>query len=504
MKVNHKQISSVSINEAVESSSEIQEGIPNNNNKNDKNQESIWNKKSSFHTWLVLCYSTGPVASMSRTYVPASIQSIARNVGKTRMNQPCGTQGNDCYVKFGFITVHHTSYVLYLRAVSTAIEGIVAIFLMGIADYSNYRKLFLIFSILIYGFLALPFIGLTNNDYQTLVLASILYSLLIIDDSIYQILEGSYIPLFMRADKENPMQRGSVVAVLGLFLGNLGGITALVIGIIISYSSGTPEIKGYHNFLIAITVAGCMTIVLSLFSALYIPNVQGKPRVDSFLVLPFKRFFNLLKDIQKYPMAFLYCISWVIWNVSFNNFMSMFLLLFRSTLGLGNSDAEYTVYTFMSYICSSGGSLLWMLLYQKWNNNIKYWGYAFLSVSLLANFWGCLGINKLTPIGFQNRWEFWVFEVFYSATSSAMRSLNRCIYSSLLPVGNEAQYFGLEVTLGIASGWIGSLVNAVIQDRTNDDRFPFLPNMFLVIVSLILYYYVDLQKGMNDVDNEES
>ncbi|KAF6066914.1 Vacuole effluxer Atg22 like family protein [Candida albicans] len=174
------------------------------------------------------------------------------------------------------------------------------------------------------------------------------------------------------------MQRGSVVAVLGLFLGNLGGITALVIGIIISYLSGTPESKGYHNFLLAITIAGCLTIGLSLFSALYIPNVQGKQRIDNFLVLPFKRFFNLLKDIQKYPMAFLYCISWVIWNVSFNNFMR------------------------------------------------------------------------------------------------------------------------------IASGWIGGLVNAVIQDRTNDDRFPFLPNMFLVVVSLIVYYYVDLQKGKNDVNNGNS
>lgn len=306
MKVNHNHISNTSVNNS-EDVLEAQDEISNDNN---KNQESIWNKKSIFHTWLLLCYSTGPVASMSRTYVPASIQSIAKNVGKTKMNQPCGTQGNDCYVKFGFMTVHHTSYVLYLRAVSTAIEGVVAIFLMGIADYSNYRKLFLIFSILVYGFLALPFIGLTNNDYQTLVLASILYSLLIIDDSIYQILEGSYIPLFMRADKENPMQRGSVVAVLGLFLGNLGGITALVIGIIISYLSATPELKGYHNFLLAITIAGCLTIGLSLFSALYIPNVQGKQRIDNFLVLPFKRFFNLLKDIQKYPMAFLYCISW--------------------------------------------------------------------------------------------------------------------------------------------------------------------------------------------------
>lgn len=85
-----------------------------------------------------------------------------------------------------------------------------------------------------------------------------------------------------------------------------------------------------------------------------------------------------------------------------------------------------------------------------------------------------------------------------------MRSLNRCVYSLLLPEGNEAQYFGLEVTLGIASGWIGGLVNAVIQDRTNDDRFPFLPNMILVVVSLIVYYYVDLQKGKNDVNNGNS
>lgn len=202
-------------------------------------------------------------------------------------------------------------------------------------------------------------------------------------------------------------------------------------------------------------------------------------------------------------MAFLYCVSWVIWNVSFNNFMSMFLLLFRSTLGLGNSDAEYTVYTFMSYICASLGSLAWMVLYSKFKFNVKYWGYLFLSFSVFSNFWGCLGINHATTVGFQHRWEFWVFEVFYSATSSAMRSLNRCVYSLLLPKGDEAQYFGLEIMLGVATGWIGSLVNAVIQDRTNDDRYPFLPNMFLVLISLVLYYFVDLEKGQTFVNKSK-
>lgn len=474
--------------------------IPKLDSEEIEDEYSVWNKKSIFYTWLLLCYSTGPVASMSRTYVPASIQSIARSVGRTKDGRHCAMTGNDCYVKFGVGTVHYTSYVLYLRAIATAVEGVVAIFLMGIADYSNYRKLFVICSILIYGCFALPFAGLTQSNYPTLKAASALYALMSIDDSIYQIMEGSYIPLFMRADKKDPLKRGSIVSVLGIVIGNVGGLTALIIGIIISYTSGRPDKDGYHNFLLAITIAGCLTVVLSIFSSFYIPSVKGKKRDSNVMVLPFKRFFGLLKDIQQYPMAFLYCVSWVIWNVSYSNFMSMFLLLFRSTLGLGSTDSEYTVYTFMSYISASLGSLAWMVLYPRFKFNIKYWGYMFLAFSIFSNFWGCLGIHHATRVGFQHRWEFWIFEVFYAGTSSAMRSLNRCVYSLLLPKGDEAQYFGLEIMLGVATGWIGSLVNAVIQDRTNDDRFPFLPNMFLAIISIVLYFFVDLENGMAAVN----
>ena len=74
MKVNHNHISNTGVNDS-EDILEAQDEISIDNN---KNQESIWNKKSIFHTWLLLCYSTGPVASMSRTYIPASIQSIAK------------------------------------------------------------------------------------------------------------------------------------------------------------------------------------------------------------------------------------------------------------------------------------------------------------------------------------------------------------------------------------------------------------------------------------------
>lgn len=476
-------------------------------------EDSIWTKKSIFRTWLLLCFTTGPVASMSRTYVPASIQSIARAVGKTKAGKTCAFRRDDCYVKFGVGTVHFTSYVLYLRAIATALEGVVAILLMGIADYSNYRKTLLIASIFLYGVFALPFGGLTEKNYPTLKASSALYALITITNAIYQILEGSYIPLFMRASapkgtvsedvrRDMVLKRGSVVSVMGIFLGNCGGIVALLIGIIISYGRGGPIANGYFNFLLAISIAGAITCVFAAGSAFYIPNVQGKPKPkgEFLLFLTFKRLVRLVKDIQKYPHAFLYCLSWVIWNVTNSNFLSVFVLLFRSTLGLGSSDSEYTVYTFMSYIVASMGSLAWMYMYPRTKLHIKTWGYGFLGVSLFTNFWGCLGISSNTAVGFKHRWEFWVFEVLYSATSSSMRSLNRVIYSSLLPEGEEAQYFGLEIMLGVATGWIGSLVNATIQDRTNNDRYPFLPNLFLVAISIVLYFFVDTEKGMRDAE----
>ncbi|ODV80074.1 MFS general substrate transporter [Suhomyces tanzawaensis NRRL Y-17324] len=494
-----------------------QETVKRSNDLDAENQEnpenSIWTQKSIYRAWLLLCFTTGPVASMSRTYVPASIQSIARAVGKTKAGRKCGFKGNDCYVRFGTGTVHFTSYVLYLNAISTALEGVVAILLMGIADYSNYRKLFLIGSIFMFGVFALPFAGLTGKDYPTMKALSALYALISIDNSIYQILEGSYIPLFMRASspkgtvaeevrRDMVLKRGSVVSVMGIFLGNVGGIVALLIGIIISYGRGGPIKDGYHNFLLAITIAGAVTVAFSIISAFFIPSVRGKPKPkgEFLLTLSIKRLIRLTKDIQKYPHAFLYCVSWVIWNVSYSNFLSVFVLLFRSTLGLGSSDAEYTVYTFMSYVVASIGSLCWMWLYPRTKIGIKSWGYGFLAFSLFSNFWGCLGISSHTKVGFKHRWEFWIFEVFYSASSSALRSLNRTVYSTLLPEGEEAQYFGLEIMLGVATGWIGKLVNATIQDRTNNDRYPFLPNLFLALASIILYYFVDFEKGMKDAE----
>lgn len=82
------------------------------------------------------------------------------------------------------------------------------------------------------------------------------------------------------------------------------------------------------------------------------------------------------------------------------------------------------------------------------------------------------------------------------STSSALRAYNRAIYSSMIPENSEAQFFGLEITLDLATGWVNPLVMGIIQDRTHNLRFPMIPNLFLMLVGLGLYSQVDIGKGI--------
>ena len=90
-------------------------------------------------------------------------------------------------------------------------------------------------------------------------------------------IEGSYIPIFMRStgwfrdslvvasqDERAMWNKGVSISVLALVSGNVGGLTALIIGVILVYGRGSYVQVGYFNYLLAVTIAGCITSRLHL------------------------------------------------------------------------------------------------------------------------------------------------------------------------------------------------------------------------------------------------
>lgn len=164
---------------------------------------------------------------------------------------------------------------MYLQAISRATEGVLCILVSGLADYSNNRKTIMMASIYLFGALALPFAALTDNSYAHLNTLASLYVISITISSIYKVLEASYIPIFMRSvgwskhpetlqdqaqsdddSSRKKWRKGSRVSVLGLMAGNLGGILALLIGVIITYTRGSYVTEGYFKYVTRLTCPG--------------------------------------------------------------------------------------------------------------------------------------------------------------------------------------------------------------------------------------------------------
>ena len=126
---------------------------------------------------------------------------------------------------------------------------------------------------------------------------------------------------------------------------------------------------------------------------------------------------------------------------------------------------------------------------------MKMLSYLFISVHVACALWGTIGISSNVGFGYKHVAEFWVEQILFATTTSALRSYNRMLYSSMIPHGAETQFFGLEITLDLATGWINPLLQGTIQNRTHNLRFPMIPNLILLLVALGFYAWVDVEKG---------
>ncbi|WEW54884.1 hypothetical protein PRK78_000311 [Emydomyces testavorans] len=400
-------------------------------------------------------------------------------------------------------------------------EGVVTILVAGLADYSSYRKTMMMGSIFLFGALALPFAGLTKTDYSHLNALAILYCFLTTVQGVYTVIEASYIPIFMRsvgwfrasppamsvdaaadqsALEKRTWKKGFTVSVSALVASNVGGLIALIIGVILVYTRGSYVKIGYYNYLLAITIAGCITILFAILGQWLLPSVRGKerPKGVDFFLLPARGWIRMLSSARQYPEAFKFCIGWVLWNTAYSNFLGLIQSLFLEVTGISNGSGIYQVWTFTNVIFACMGSLGFLFIFPHVKAPIKSWAYIFLSVNFLCILWGCIGISKSVPIGYKHAAEFWVEQVLFMSTSSALRSYNRTVYASLIPKGSEAQFFGLEITLDLATGWINPLVQGAIQNNTHNLRFPMIPNVLLITAAAMLYFWVNIPKGIND------
>lgn len=180
------------------------------------------------------------------------------------------------------------------------------------------------------------------------------------------------------------------------------------------------------------------------------------------------------------------CIAWGLWNCGMVNFMMIVNMKFRK-LYLGN-DPMYTGFMIWSFTCAAFGTFCWM----KIGNIGRCWVYGLSLFTMAIYLYVIVGVFDWNPLGLKYGIEFWVIECLYIAISSSFRSLNRALYSEVLPKGEESQFFGLEILVGIVGNWIIGYLGSIIKTRFEKDGFVVIVSLVMSMASLAVYGQCDL------------
>lgn len=181
------------------------------------------------------------------------------------------------------------------------------------------------------------------------------------------------------------------------------------------------------------------------------------------------------------------CLAWAFWNCGMVNFMIVVNMRFRKMFI--QNDSAYTGFMIWSFISAALGTWIWM----KIGSTNKKWIYGLSIFTIIIHCYVIFGIFNWNSLGLKYTAEFWTIECLYIATSSSFRSLNRAVYSEKLPKGEESQFFGLEIMLGIFGNWIMGGLSSLIKQNYEKDGYVIIISLVTSLISLVLYNQCDIE-----------
>lgn len=153
------------------------------------------------------------------------------------------------------------------------------------------------------------------------------------------------------------------------------------------------------------------------------------------------------------------------------------------------------MFTLIGIIASCVGTLGWMYAFPRVKIPIKSWLFAFLGTNIFCIFWSCIGISSKSAVGLKHTAEFWVIQVLFTSTNSAMLAYNRVIFASFIPHGSEALFSGLIFILDLCTGWIMPIIQGRIQNDTHNLRYSMLLSLGLMVASVYFFVWFSVDKG---------
>ena len=139
------------------------------------------------------------------------------------------------------------------------------------------------------------------------------------------------------------------------------------------------------------------------------------------------------------------------------------------------------------------GVLLWNKFQVRLGMTSKQMVLASLGCMMIVPIWGLIGFSQV--VGFVYPVEIFAFATVYGSLLGPIQSATRTCFCSVIPPGQESEFFGVYEITDKGSGWLGPLVAGLMYEATGTLRTGFTYILFMGCIGWYLVYITDFEEG---------
>jgi UMF1 family MFS transporter len=297
------------------------------------------------------------------------------------------------------------------------------------------------------------------------------------------------------------------VSGLGFSMGYLGGGLLFLLNVLMTLM---PQKFGLPDAAAAVRVSFVSVALwwglFTLITIFWVPEDKtnlSKKSDQNIVVEGFRQFIGTFKKARHLKVVFLFLLAYWFYIDGVDTIIRMAV---DYGLSLGFDSNDLIVALLITQFVGFPSALVFGKLGQRWS--VRKSIYLAIAIYMGVTIWGTMMTQKM---------EFYILAIVIGLVQGGIQALSRSYYSRLIPVNQEAEYYGFYNMLGKFAaifgpsliGVVGLIVRRMLMPPSPTpeqitavgqlaSRWGIASILILFLVGAILFYFVDEEKGKEE------
>ncbi|CAI2165694.1 11065_t:CDS:2 [Funneliformis geosporum] len=424
---------------------------------------------------------------------------------------PCNTkvQNHKCVINIAGFYIDTASFSFYVVSLSVLLQSILFISCSSLADHGANRKKFLLFFSTVGAFATICYALVIKPEWYWF--ASIITIVSNCCFGAAYVFHLAHIPIFSRIHSEVLLLKKSkapreklleveekISTKLSVNTTSIGFVAGLLVvigglGIVLAFNSSDYSLQ------IAMSFGGGWWLFWLIFPLLWLKEHPEPPlpSTENKFLYPYKRFFKTIRTSSKLRQSMKFLISWFLLSDGINTIGPLAALFGSKTLIL--TEIQLLILAIVVPLCAAFGIYFFYLIEKLFKFTTKTMIVIISFLLTLLPAYTLLGF--VLPFGMRNRWEIWLFAVYFGLCLGSVQAYSQSLFSRLIPKGHESEFFSIYLITAKGSSSLGPMLSGIIINATHEVRNGFWVLLVLLFLSSIVTLTVAVDKGIKESED---